>query len=496
MPPKRGLSRETLRMVPVIAIVATFLVALPLASAGAPLPGSLSLGSHRFVPNLSFPWLTGKFAEKPLVASVLAKDPKVKVGPEVLASGSQEGAGTWEAVDPVTGYIYVVWQSGLGIGFSRSVNGGTLFLPPLVVPGSEDVLNNTSSEYTFSFNPTVTTSSNGTVYVAFAYSTLNLTTGATPPGEPYIAVSFNHGLSFAFDSVVARLSPTSFMDSPYVAAGPGSNVYMTWVYSPNGSTLVTACTPIGCGYSNGEFDDMFARSTDSGHTWSRMTSVAPGYPNSGGGNDPLVVGPAGRIGVLFVGYTVSGTNFSLSDGREYFTSSSDLGRTWSAPVEVGNPLFTTSDSESWLDGHLAVSSGGIYYAAYDSQAPGGDLGWLVYSTNGGRSWSTPVEVTTNTTAAHLMAVVAGPASVAYVGWAANDSSLGWSGWVAKFAVATHYLSPAVRVNSLYSLPGSYIGDTVAETYVGHSTVSMAWGITQNVSGNYTENVYNVVTQFP
>ena len=492
MPPRPLPRYALLRPVLAILLVVLFASTLPLATAGSTGSGHAIGSVPGGLAGTSRPWTTGKLGETTLT-KLLSSFSGPKAGPEVLASGSQQGAGTWEAVDPVTHYIYVVWQSDYGIGFSRSIDGGASFQPAITVPGSADTFTNTS--YNFSFNPTVAVSFDGTVYVGFAYSSLNLVTFGTPSGAPMVSVSYNHGASFAFTSVVAHLSPTSFTDSPFVAAGPGRTVDMTWAYAPNGSTLVTDCDPLlpSCGYGAGELNAVFAQSVNGGRTWGRMVAINPGYPYGGGDSDPLVVEPNGQIDVLYQGYEMNHTTYALGDGREYFTASSDGGRSWSVPVEVGNPLYITNDTEYWLEGHLAIGSDGTLYAVWDTQAPLGDIGSFSYSTDGGHRWSAPIRVTTNASAVHLMAVVAGDAGTAYIGWIANaDVPLGWSGYVTEFSTLAHHLETTVRVNSLYSLPGLYTGDTVGLAYLGHDEVSMAWGIELNTTGNLSENVYNVV----
>jgi len=57
------------------------------------------------------------------------------------------------------------------------------------------------------------------------------------------------------------------------------------------------------------------------------------------------------------------------------------------------------------------------------------------------------------------------------------------------------LHPPARVSSLHGLPGFYIGETVGIASLGHGSVAMAWAVRQNVSGNLTVGVDDVVAKF-
>ena len=71
------------------------------------------------------------------------------------------------------------------------------------------------------------------------------------------------------------------------------------------------------------------------------------------------------------------------------------------------------------------------------------MGWLSFSTDDGRSWSPPVQVTRDhDNAPHIMAVAGGFRGTAYVGWLSDNSACGYamrvraysifSGWLAGF----------------------------------------------------------------
>ena len=179
---------------------------------------------------------------------------------------------------------------------------------------------------------------------------------------------------------------------------PDGTVYVTWDYGPSRTSLSYYCPRLGsCTFTSGDLNVVLQKSTDGGKTWSAMSDISPGFPNSGADSAPLVVEPSGRIDVLYQGYQVSNPpTDTLGTGNSYFTSSTDGGRTWSAPVKVGGQAGTMLTLEWWIDGDISIDSAGNLYATWDTQGtnPDGsanDIGWLSYSTDGGVTWSAPVQ---------------------------------------------------------------------------------------------------------
>jgi photosystem II stability/assembly factor-like uncharacterized protein len=425
--------------------------------------------------------------------------PAAKVGPEIPVSWSLSGR-NWEAVeavDPVHHYIYALWIGWQGIGFSRSTDGGASFQPAIFLPGSDDIFNNTS--YSTSWDPAIVTSANGTIYAAYMYYNTSRLPGKLPRVDaPVVAVSYNFGRSFAFHSIVNHTSGLSSNDREYLAVAPSGDVYVTWDYSPNGSLDSYKCYLGSCSFAAGDYNAVFTRSTDGGHTWSRIVAVSPGYPYGGAIAAPLLVEPNGRIDVLYNAHHTNLTTLKLTGGLEYFTTSTDRGRTWSTPVVVGNPAYITRDVNKWIDGSLALGAGGVLFVTYDSQRPYGDIGWLLYSTDHGRTWSTPIRATPGTTGAdHIIQVTAGPQGQAYVGWIANDSKRGWSAYVAVFSFAHSHpqLSSPIRVNSYYGSLALWEGDTIGLVYLGDQHVSMAWAVGVITGTFQRESIQNVVVNF-
>jgi BNR/Asp-box repeat len=417
----------------------------------------------------------------------------IKVGPQIPVSWSLPGQNgeVEQAVDPVTHYLYTVWMGGPiagRIAFSRSTDGGASFGPAITVPGSAEFNNATVS--TQSLDPSIVTSSNGTIFVAFIH--FNFTTAPLWWVSPVLAVSYDHGKSFAFSKLVHKIwTSNGAIDRDFLGVAPNGDLYMTWSYVPNGTGCGGGGT-IGC-----QLNLQFARSTDGGHHWSSPVFLGPGYPYAGTDIAPLVVESSGAIDIL---YTQSHSrphqpgNFSYA--QDFFIRSTNFGATWSKPVEVGNPADRISSSTWWIDACLAVGPKGVIYATYDSQLPSQDIGWLLCSTDHGKTWSHPIRITTSSTGAiHIIQVAVGPDGTAYVGWITNDSSRGWSGYISTYSIAEKELFGPVRVNTYYDLPLVWPGDTIGLVALGHDRAAMAWGIGNYFHGFYSNNIFNVVVQF-
>jgi hypothetical protein len=153
--------------------------------------------------------------------------------------------------------------------------------------------------------------------------------------------------------------------------------------------------------------------------------------------------------------------FKAHPGHELFTRSSDSGKTWSPAVDVGGSVGTLSDTEWWIDGDLSMDHGGNPYATWDTQRASGDsdIGWLSYSTDGGRTWSAPIRVTPDQdNAVHNVEVVGTRASRAVVAWQADNSPKGYATYLRPFSITRGWLAPVLQVslNSATSRTGRAI----------------------------------------
>lgn len=82
----------------------------------------------------------------------------------------------------------------------------------------------------------------------------------------------------------------------------GASRAVTWDYGPSRTSLSYYCPRLGsCTFTAGDLNVVLQKSTDGGKTWSAMSYISPGFPNSA----RLVVQPNGQIDVLYQGYQVS-----------------------------------------------------------------------------------------------------------------------------------------------------------------------------------------------
>src|SRR5947209_7578459 len=285
-------------------------------------------------------------------AALFAATPAFSAGPsytispvtDISASCSGQNAEVEQAVDPKLGYVYDEWMGCNGIGFARSVDGGTTFSTPLSVPGSVGSNVNT-------WDPAVTVAPDGTVYAAFMIA-------KGSQWYPVVAASFDHGLTFPQVTSVVPPDAKNWGDRVFLAVGPDGTLYLTWDYGPERTSVTSICATNGsCAFATGDLNVVIQKSTVGGKTFGPMVPVSPGFPASGGDSAPLVVESNGRIDLLYQGYHITDTTtYAMEPAYQYFTASTDHGSTWSAPVRVGPDSGTMSLAEWWIDGDIGMDS--------------------------------------------------------------------------------------------------------------------------------------------
>lgn len=386
------------------------------------------------------------------------------VGPNVNISASCSGqnAEVLQAVDRTLGYVYETWMGCRGIAFARSTDGGRTFQTPISVPGS--VGSNVNV-----WDPVVAVAGDGTIYAGFMIA---------KAGEwyPVVATSFDHGVTFP---QVASLTPPdakNWGDRPFLAAGAGGTVYVTWDYGPERTSVTFICATAGsCAFATGDLNVVIQKSTDHGKTWGPIIPVSPGFPASGGDSAPLFVEANGRIDLTYQGYHITNTTtYTMDPANTYFTSSGDGGSTWSKPVLLGPPDLTMSLSEWWIDGAFSEDSAGNLYATWDTQGSE-DAGWLSFSTDRGKHWSGLVRVTgTDGNAVHIMEVAGGGSGVAYVSWL-TDVSGAYQLFVRPYSITRGWLTAPILVSTQSGDVSVWPGDTTGISTLSDSKVVLSWG---------------------
>jgi hypothetical protein len=458
----------------------------------APTAGTATaVSGHSGAPILAFPVGT------PAVDSSMGSALTVHVGPEVPVSWSIPGTNAYfgfndptEAVDPVTHDIFVAWMGATGIDFARSTDRGASFGVGLTLPGSADFSNSTTLSE--SWNPSLAVGSNGTVYVAFIGS--NTTNSLPYPASPVVDVSYDHGRSFAVSSVVLpNQSAISWSDRPYLAVAPNGDLDLTFNYVPNVGRL---------NFSAFLGNVVFTRSTDGGRSWSHLVQVSPGFPYSAAYPNSLVVERTGQLDLLYGGFPTNGSSAQYGPGREYFTDSVNAGRNWSAPVALGNPADLLSPDSVEIQGSETVGTNGTLYVVYESQFPMREIGWLLYSSNHGRTWSVPLRVFTGRYTHRgpdgtpaMMQVVASPGRLVYVGYVWNNTAHGtWNAHLRIFDPSNGTFSAPILVSTYVGANAVFPGTMIGLAELGAHHVSLALGVGVSVNGTLTDTIFNVVTR--
>jgi hypothetical protein len=378
------------------------------------------------------------------------------------------------------GYVYAEWIGCGGIGFARSADSGRHFGAAMTVPGSRG----------FSWDPAITVAADGTVYAAFMHSASQ---GGSVSNYPVIAVSYDHGATFAAVHPDLPPAPGNWGDRDFIAAARGGQLFLTWDYGPSASAVKTLCARGGsCAYTAGDLNVVVQTSGDGGATWGPIVHLEPGFPLGGGYSAPLIVAPGGRVDVLYDAHPTDPGSEAVHPGYEYFTSSAD-GTHWpAAPQPLWPGQGTLALPAWWIDGDISADAAGNLYATWDTQTPAGDIGWLSYSRDGGRTWSAPLRVTPDQDQApHIVESAGGHAGVAYVAWQTSGTGPGYATYLRPFSIRRGWLGPAVKVSAADGNVRIWPGDTFGIAALPDGDISMTWGSavgTHKVSAIYASVV--------
>ena len=184
-----------------------------------------------------------------------------------------------------------------------------------------------------------------------------------------------------------------------------------------------------------------------------MSYISPGFPASGGDSGPMVIEPDGRIDVLYQGYHITNTTtYAMDPAYSYFTSSTDGGKTWSTPVKLGPNNGTMSLAEWWIDGDIASTPPATSTQPGTPRAP---ILMAAPTTSAGSpsppttaTWSEPVQVPPDQlNVPHIMEVAGGGRGIAYVGFFRTANPAGYAEYLRTFSVTQGWLAAPVQVSN-------------------------------------------------
>ena len=399
----------------------------------------------------------------------------VKVGHITEVSSHCKGQNAEVEAASQGGDVYELWMGCGGIGFSRSTDGGRRFSRPFEMRGSRVP----------SWDPTLAVASDGTVYAGFMVA-------RDHRSYPVIEASFNQGRSFAQKTSLIPSRTRNWGDRPFLATGPGGNVYVSWDYGPSAKSVKTICSKHGsCAFATGQLNSVVQISTNHGRSFGNRIHVSPGFPASGGDSAPMVVQRGGRIDMLYQGYHVTNKKtYALAPAYEYFTASNDAGAHWSKPVRVGASGGTMSLREWWIDGDIAIDAAGNLYAAWDTQSAGHDSAWLAVSRDHGASWSGPIQAPLDRMKGpHIIQVTGGPAGTAYVGWLTDVGRPGYALDLRLYSLAHGWLSKPHQISKAYGNSKIWPGDTFGITAPSPTHLVLSWGGATPAFGGRTSEIF-------
>lgn len=421
-----------------------------------------------------------------LLALLLVPLASAAGGGQALRVSRCPGPPNAEVVQAVDGnYVYEAWIGcNRSIGFARSTNGGKSFGPSTSVRGSAH------RPGVHTWDPALAVAPDGTVYVAYMIGPAEGAVGGAAPMQPVVAVSHDHGRSFGRVTrlpVPATKNATgSWGDRPFIAVGKGGAVYVTWDYGPRRDDARIVCPPTSsCYFTAGDFNAVIQRSSDGGKTWTKVDPISPNFPFGGVYSAPIVAEPGGALDVLYWQHPTDPGTRLVSPGAQYFIRSTDGGTTWSSPVLVGAKTGTIALQTWWIDGSLDVDPAGTIYAAWDIQRSGRDTGWLAWSRDGGKHWSSPLQVASGTTE-HLTEVAAAGTGTVYVGWQTIVPGKGYATFLRRYALGKGWTSRAIRVSPAYGKPKVWPGDTFGLSAQKGSAI-LSWG--SAIKGHAGSEIY-------
>ena len=264
------------------------------------------------------------------------------------------------------GIVHVAWQdakfSASQIVYTRSLDGGASFSTPA----------NISNDSGVSSHVKLATDSTGIVYAAWS-----------DDNSVHLARSNDSGASFTRVSTFTG-SAGNRPSTAQIAIGAADAVHLAWM---QGTAPVTVRT---------------ARSTDQGVTFSAPLTVASGsqlvYPSIA----------ADRVGAVYIAFVNQSGTADI-----HLVRSSDGGTTF------GEASNITNNSGISINPDLTVDSVGNLHMAWQDTTPGNYESMHAYSTDGGLTFSTPVDIAPSDQGSLIVKVAVDGDGFIYTAWDDN-----------------------------------------------------------------------------
>jgi hypothetical protein len=289
------------------------------------------------------------------------------------------------------------WSDGgaRGLVASVSTDGGASFTQ-VVIPNVSACSGN--AQYDRATDPWVSFSPNGHLYAMSLSLSHDLTRSAM-----LVSKSTDGGLTWGDPTtLIDETSIFSLNDKNSLTADPNDSnfVYAVWDRSrhpglehPNFNALHAFSF---------RSDIMFSRTTNGGASWEPARAIFRPRENLFTIGNQIAVLPDGTLVDAFFLIRGSGVQPSLNQYREAVIVSTDKGETWSQPIIVDRhvvaPVRDPDTGQAHRTGDIipdvAVDpdTGAMYVVWQDGRFTGRAAVALSRSTDGGRTWSTPIKV--------------------------------------------------------------------------------------------------------
>ncbi len=183
------------------------------------------------------------------------------------------------------------------------------------------------------------------------------------------------------------------------------------------------------GKATGKYQIIFAKSTDGGATFSTPVNISN---NSGDSSFPKIAVSGNNLYVTWA-FTVTNKDYDI-----LFTQSTDGGATFGTPVNLSNTVGDTGLPQMAL-------SGNDVYVTWENNAPGNFDVFVARSTDNGKTFTIPVNVSNNPKPSGAPQIVASGNNV-YVVWMDNTPG-NYDIFVAKSTNNGSTFGPPVNVSN-------------------------------------------------